>query len=54
MNKNCVWGGQVHYESPAMTSIEVRSEHVLCTSVFTTENEDYSFIDGEEDGGIAW
>ena len=52
MNKNCVWGGQVHYESPAMTSIEVRSEHVLCTS-FTTVNEDY-FIEGDVDGGIAW
>lgn len=52
MNKNCVWGGQVHYESPAMTSIEVRSEHVLCTSGFTTENEDYFVIGGSE--GENW
>ena len=53
MNKNCVWGGQINYETSTITSIEANGEHVLCASFISTENEDYGFIGGN-DGGVDW
>ena len=39
------------YVSPAVTSIEVKSEQVLCSS-FSSTNEDYGFVGGAE--GEEW
>ncbi len=40
------------YVSPAVTTVEVVSESVLCASNFTSGNEDYDFVEWPD--GEGW